>query len=79
MPLMFLIQTKVPCLLLWSLKNKKTYLLKGKVFQERPITKYDKGFGTKVAYYENKTSFYQKIKPLESSFEISGVVKYMAL
>ena len=58
-------------------EKQKNYLLKGKVFQERPITKYDKGFGTKVAYYKNKTSFYQKIKPLNSSFEISGVVKYM--
>ena len=58
-------------------EKQKNYLLKGKVFQERPITKYDKGFGTKVAYYKNKTSFYQKIKPLKSSFEISGVVKYM--
>ena len=59
-------------------EKQKNYLLKGKVFQERPIIKYDKGFGTKVAYYKNKTSFYQKIKPLKSSFEISGVVKYMA-
>lgn len=58
-------------------EKQKNYLLKGKVLQERPITKYDKGFGTKVAYYKNKTSFYQKIKPLKSSFEISGVVKYM--
>jgi hypothetical protein len=59
-------------------KKQKNYLLKGEVFQERPITKYDKGFGTKVAYYKNKTSFYQKIEPLGSSFKISGVVKYMA-
>ena len=58
-------------------EKQKNYLLKGKVLQERPITKYDKGFGTKVAYYKNKTSFYQKIKPLKSSFGISGVVKYM--
>jgi len=59
-------------------EKQKNYLLKGKVFQERPITKYDKGFGINVAYYENKTSFYQKIKPLANSFEISGIVKYMA-
>jgi thiol:disulfide interchange protein DsbD len=59
-------------------EKQKNYSLKGKVFQEKPITKYDKGFGTKVAYYQNKTSFYQKIKPLKSSFKISGVVKYMA-
>ena len=58
-------------------EKQNNYSLKGKVFQEKPITKYDKGFGTKVAYYKNKTSFYQKIKPLKSSFEISGVVKYM--
>ena len=59
-------------------KKQENYLLKGKVFQEKPITKYDKGFGINVAYYENKTSFYQKIKPLANSFEISGIVKYMA-
>ena len=58
-------------------EKQKNYSLKGKVFQEKPITKYDKGFGTKVAYYQNKTSFYQKIKPLKSSFKIRGVVKYM--
>lgn len=58
-------------------EKQKNYLLKGNVFQEKPITKYDKGFRTKVAYYQNKTSFYQKIKPLKSSFEIRGVVKYM--
>ena len=57
--------------------HQKNFLLKGKVFQEKPITKYDKGFGINVAYYENKTSFYQKIKPLANSFEISGVIKYM--
>ena len=59
-------------------EKQKKFLLKGKVFQEKPITKYDKGFGINVAYYENKTSFYQKIKPLANSFEISGIVKYMA-
>ena len=58
-------------------EKQNNYSLKGKVFQEKPITKYDKGFGTKVAYYQNKTSFYKKIKPLESSFKIRGVVKYM--
>ena len=58
-------------------EKQKNYSLKGKVFQEKPITKYDKGFGTKVAYYKNKTSFYQKIKPLKNSFKIRGVVKYM--
>ena len=58
-------------------EKQKNYLLKGKVFQEKPIIRYDKGFGINVAYYENQTSFYQKIKPLENSFEISGVVKYM--
>jgi len=58
-------------------EKQKNFLLKGKVFQEKPITKYDKGFGINVAYYENKTSFYQKIKPLANSFEISGVIKYM--
>ncbi|MCH1612685.1 MAG: hypothetical protein L7S72_05245 [Flavobacteriales bacterium] len=59
-------------------EKQNNYILKGKVFQEKPITKYDKGFGINVAYYENQTSFYQKIKPLASSFEIAGVVKYMA-
>lgn len=59
-------------------KKQKNYLLKGKISQEKPITKYDKGFGTDVAYYENKTSFFQKIKPLTNSFEIQGAVKYMA-
>jgi thiol:disulfide interchange protein DsbD len=59
-------------------EKQKNYLLKGKVFQEKPIIRYDKGFGINVAYYENQTSFYQKIKPLENSFEITGVVKYMA-
>jgi len=58
-------------------EKQKNYSLKGKVLQEKPITKYDKGFGTKVAYYKNKTSFYQKIKPLKNSFKIRGVVKYM--
>tara|TARA_B110001452_G_scaffold126432_1_gene104999 strand:+ start:230 stop:670 length:441 start_codon:yes stop_codon:yes gene_type:complete len=58
-------------------EKQKNYLLKGKVFQEKPITKYDKGFGINVAFYINKTSFYQKIKPLKSSFEIRGVIKYM--
>ena len=59
-------------------EKQNNYILKGKVFQEKPITKYDKGFGINVAYYENQTSFYQKIKPLASSFEIAGFVKYMA-
>tara|TARA_Y100000385_G_scaffold191498_1_gene198033 strand:+ start:173 stop:613 length:441 start_codon:yes stop_codon:yes gene_type:complete len=59
-------------------EKQKNYLLKGKVSQEKPITKYDKGFGINVAYYKNKTSFYQEIKPLVSSFEIRGVIKYMA-
>ena len=41
-------------------KEEKNYLLKGKIYQEKPIIKYDKGFGINVAYYLNKTIFYQK-------------------
>ncbi|MBL6872258.1 MAG: sugar transporter, partial [Flavobacteriales bacterium] len=39
---------------------------------------YDKSFGINVAYYEERTKFYQKIKPLSDSFKIQGVIKYMA-
>ena len=45
-------------------KKQKNYLLKGKVYQEKPIIKYDKDFGIDVAYYQNKTNFYQKIRPI---------------
>jgi thiol:disulfide interchange protein DsbD len=59
-------------------KKQKNYLLKGKVYQEKPIIKYDKDFGIDVAYYQNKTNFYQKIRPISDSFKIQGNINYMA-
>ena len=59
-------------------KKQKNYLLKGKVYQEKPIIKYDKDFGIDVAYYQNKTNFYQKIRPISDSFKIRGNINYMA-
>ena len=69
--------TQGPLPTIIEFKEEKNYLLKGKIYQEKPIIKYDKGFGINVAYYLNKTIFYQKIKPLSKSFEIQGDIKYM--
>ena len=62
---------------LFEFKESDNFKKKGKTSQEKPNIKYDKSFGIDVAYYEERTKFYQKIKPLSDSFKIQGVIKYM--
>ena len=38
-----------------------SYSIVGEVEQEKPKIKFDKGFGVKVAYYENKARFTQQM------------------
>ena len=46
------------------------------LIQEKPIIYYDKNFGMNLAYYEDSTSFKQKLNSIKKR-KINGVIDYM--
>jgi thiol:disulfide interchange protein DsbD len=61
----------------FSFEENINYTLIDSIQQLKPKIIYDKNFGLELAYYERKTSFYQKIKTQKKSFIISGNINYM--
>ena len=53
------------------------FSLVGKIQEEKPHIKYDENFGVKIAYFENKTTFKQKIEIHKDRLQISGFIEYM--
>ena len=47
------------------------------LIQEKPIIYYDKNFGMNLAYYEDSTSFKQKVEFNQKKGKINGVIDYM--
>ena len=62
---------------IFEFHTNSSYSIIGELKQEKPKIKFDKGFGVKIAYYENKTRFTQKIIAKLDSSEVSGEIKFM--
>ena len=62
---------------IFEFHTNSSYSTIGELKQEKPKIKFDKGFGVKIAYYENKTRFTQKIIAKLDSSEVSGEIKFM--
>ncbi|BDD11314.1 hypothetical protein FUAX_37460 [Fulvitalea axinellae] len=56
----------------------KDYRLLGKVQEGKGIEKYDKTFGMKVKYFDNKAEFKQKIEIRnQKAFDVKGTLEFM--
>ena len=62
---------------IFEFHSNSSYSTRGEIQQEKPKIKFDKGFGVKIAYYENKARFVQQINTNLDSAKVSGEIKYM--
>ena len=62
---------------LFTFNESKKYRLVDSIVQQTPKIEYDKNFGVDLAFYENKSSFSQKIEPIKKKLTISGNISYM--
>lgn len=62
---------------LFNFNESKKYRLIDSIVQQQPKIEYDNNFGVDLAFYENKSIFYQKIEPIKNKIKISGNISYM--
>jgi len=55
----------------------KSFSLKGKVAEPKPLSKFEKVFGTNVNYFEKEVVFQQKIKLTGAETIVKGTVEFM--
>ena len=73
----FLIACSGPLPTLFNFNESKKYRLIDSIVQQQPKIEYDNNFGVDLAFYENKSIFYQKIEPIKNKIKISGNISYM--
>ena len=56
---------------IFEFHSNSSYSIIGEIQQEKPKIKFDKGFGVKIAYYENKARFIQQINTNLDSAKVS--------
>jgi DsbC/DsbD-like thiol-disulfide interchange protein len=61
----------------FAFTSDKSFSLKGKVAEPKPLTKFEKVFGTNVNYFEKEVVFQQKIKLTGAETLVKGTVEFM--
>jgi len=56
----------------------KTFKLKGRTLEPKPITKFEKALDINVSYFEKSVVFTQNVQLLASSAVVKGEVEFMA-
>ena len=63
---------------LFTFDKDSDYKLMGTMIEEKGITKYDETFEMNVTYFNNKTTFKQRIKTAQKELNITGTIDYMS-
>lgn len=61
----------------FSFSSSKAYQLNGKTQAPNPVVKHDPTFDMEVGYYKNSVVFQQKVKLLDNSPTVKGMLTYM--